>query len=41
MAKSDLEKCLELNPSFSDAEINLEQVKADLRRKKRETNDEK
>ena len=29
-ARSDLERCLELNPSFGDAKLNLEQVKKDL-----------
>lgn len=32
MAKSDLEKCVQLDPSFTDAEINLEQVEVDLQK---------
>lgn len=32
MAKSDLERCVELDPSFTDAKINLEQVKVDLQK---------
>lgn len=32
MAKCDLERCLELNPSFTDAKLNLDQVRKDLQR---------
>ena len=32
MAEYDLEKCLELDPSFTDARSNLEQVKKDLQK---------
>lgn len=30
MARKDLEKCLELNPLFTDAKLNLDQVMKDL-----------
>ena len=32
MARSDLEKCLELNPKFEDAQLNLDQVYKDIQR---------
>lgn len=31
MAESDLKRCLELNPSFVDAKLNLDQVRKDLK----------
>ncbi len=34
MAEKDLEKTLELNPSFTDAQLNLNQVKKDIQREK-------
>ena len=32
VAEEDLKKCLELDPSFKDAQLNLEQVKKELER---------
>ena len=32
LAERDLTRALELNPDFSDARLNLDQVKADMRR---------
>ncbi len=32
MAKSDLERCLELNPTFGDAKLNLDQVNKHLKK---------
>ena len=31
MAERDLEKALELNPTFVDAQLNLDQVKRDIK----------
>ncbi len=38
MAEIDLERCLELDSSFQDARINLEQVKKELQKELQKTN---